>query len=234
MPPQKAITVLNTPCVLTHRNELADRLAAICESPAGIPPLSVDFTNVHIVAMRAVRPEFFKATSSVDWFVSDSQVLNWAMSLLGAQNHSRIYGPDFMNHFFQRKETSISHYFLGASDACLETLKRKITEIQPGYRLAGSHNGYFGTSEEQEIAEDINRCQPDIVWVGLGTPKQQEWIDRNKNNLRCKAVPRRRIRLRCQRGHQSGRTCMARPPRPHVALPAPPRTQETMETIPHL
>lgn len=185
---QKTITVLNTPCVLTHRNELADHLTTICKSPASQSPISVDFTNVHIAAMRAVHPDFFRVTSSVDWFISDSQVLTWALSFLGAKNHSRIYGPDFMNYFFQRKDSEITHYFLGASDTCLHTLNEKLSEIHPDYKLVGSHNGYFSSTDEPQIVEDINRCQPDIVWVGLGTPKQQEWIDRNKTSLQCKSI----------------------------------------------
>jgi N-acetylglucosaminyldiphosphoundecaprenol N-acetyl-beta-D-mannosaminyltransferase len=186
--PQQTVTVLNTPCVLTHRDLLADSITSLCKSPAGQMPLSVDFTNVHITAMRAVHPDFYKTTSSVDFFVSDSQVLTWAMSFLGAKNHSRIYGPDFMNYLFQRKDSAIRHYFLGASESCLQSLKQKIAAIHPEYNLVGSHNGYFTPDEEPQIVDDINRCKPDILWVGLGTPKQQQWIDRNKSLLQCKAI----------------------------------------------
>jgi N-acetylglucosaminyldiphosphoundecaprenol N-acetyl-beta-D-mannosaminyltransferase len=185
---RQSITVLNTPCVLIHRNEFAEHLASICRASSVRSPISVDFTNVHIVAMRAVHPEFYKETLSVDWFISDSQIITWALSFLGGKDHSRIYGPDFMNYFFHRKDSEIRHYFLGASDSCLDALEKKISGIQPEYQLVGSHNGYFSSDDEPKIVEDINRCQPDLVWVGLGTPKQQQWIDRNKNLLDCKAI----------------------------------------------
>ena len=188
MTQQQTVTVLNTPCILTHKENLVDQLTTVCNSSEEIPPLSVDFTNVHITAMRAVHSDFYKETSSVDWFVSDSQILTWAISFLGKKDHSRVYGPDFMNYFFQRKIDGIKHYFLGASDDCLTELKKKVAGIHPSYELVGSHNGYFKPEDEPQIVEDINRCKPDIVWVGLGTPKQQQWIDRNKNALNCKAI----------------------------------------------
>lgn len=183
-----SITVLNTPCVLTHKVELARELAEWCSSPDGNGPLSVDFTNVHITAMRTVDPAFFKTTSSVDWFVPDSQILTVAARLLGGTNHSRAYGPDFMDHFFRHGDTSVTHYLLGASQECLDALKSKLQQIQPGCRIVGTHNGYFDATREPAISADINRCNPDLVWVGLGTPKQQEWIDRNKHLLDCRAI----------------------------------------------
>lgn len=185
---RESITVLNTPCVLTTKQGLADDIAAWCSSSGRDLPLSVDFTNVHIVAMRTTDPDFYENTSSVDWFVSDSQILSWAVTLMGGESHARVYGPDFMDHFFRHGDRTITHYFLGASDACLDALDTRLSEIQPGYRLIGSHNGYFDRSKEPEIIEDINRLGPDIVWVGLGTPKQQEWIHRNKPLLNCKAL----------------------------------------------
>jgi len=185
---RNAITVLNTPCILTTPDGLAEDLIEWCRGPTESAPLSVDFTNVHIVALRTVDRKFYDTTATVDWFVSDSQVLSWAISLLGQGDHQRVYGPAFMAHFFNRPASGLSHYFLGASEDCLEKLKANLALAQPGLKVAGAHHGYFSTSDESAINDEINRCNPDIVWVGLGTPKQQDWIARNLQNLNCKAL----------------------------------------------
>ena len=185
---RKTITVLNTPCILTNRQALTEDFSALSTRPPGAFPLSVDFTNVHIVALRTMDPDFHEKTSSVDWFVSDSQVLNWAISLMGVGEHQRTYGPDFMDYFFRHGSRDATHYLLGSSEDCLRQLRANLEKIQPGVKITGSRNGYFGSADEAAIIEDINRCKPDLLWVGLGTPKQQEWIDRNKPLLRAKAV----------------------------------------------
>jgi len=185
---RETLVVLNTPCVLTTRERLAVELAESCKERVGGEPLSVDFTNVHIVALRTMDSDFLNTTNSVDWFVSDSQVLNWAISLLGGKNHSRVYGPDFMHYFFGHGDRALTHYFLGASDHCLERLCENLRKLQPDFKLAGMHNGYFSAADEPVILEDINRCKPDLVWVGLGTPKQQDWIHRHKSKVQAGAL----------------------------------------------
>ena len=187
---RETTTVLNTPCVLTDRQRLRDDLVAWCRRSQGpgVPPLSVDFTNVHIVALRTMDRGFFASTSTVDWFVSDSQILSWAVSFVGGEGHQRVYGPDFMDYFFRNGEKTLTHYFLGASDHCLAELMKNLSALQPGLQVAGRHNGYFKEGDESAIVDGINSCEPDILWVGLGTPKQQEWIARHKAHLKCKAI----------------------------------------------
>jgi N-acetylglucosaminyldiphosphoundecaprenol N-acetyl-beta-D-mannosaminyltransferase len=183
------VQVINTPCVLTTRESLTVEIADFCKKKAAAtPPLSVDYTNVHIVAMRSVDPAFAATTASVDWFVSDSQVLSWAISLRGGKNHARIYGPDFLDYFTKHGDTSLKHFFLGGSQDCLDKLIANLKQIQPDLIIAGSRNGYFKAEDNAVIVEQINAVQPDIVWVGLGTPKQQEWIHQHLHQIKAGAL----------------------------------------------
>lgn len=181
------IDVIGTPCVLTDARRLTGMLEERCR--AGLRPvLSVDFTNVHIVAMRTVDPAFERATSNVDWFVPDSQVLSWAVSWLGGKNHERVYGPTFLDHFIRHADPALTHYFLGASADCLRLLLEALRRIRPELKVVGSQDGYFKSGDEERVLAGINAVKPDIVWVGLGTPKQQDWISRHKERLDAGAV----------------------------------------------
>ncbi len=181
------VTVIDTPCVLTDRQRLLETLSAVrADAPHGA--LSVDFTNVHIVAMRAVDPDFLQSTSNVDWFVSDSQILTWAIAWCGGSGHERVYGPEFLDYFIRHGDPERTHYFLGASQDCLDRLLENLRAIRPDLRVAGARNGYFGREHEEEILASINEARPDLLWVGLGTPKQQEWISRHKDRLRVGAA----------------------------------------------
>lgn len=181
------INIIGTDCALTDARRLTAMLENRCRE--GIrPALSVDFTNVHIVAMRTMDPGFQQSTTNIDCFVPDSQVLCWAASMLGARNHERVYGPSFLDHFIRHGNPALTHYFLGASAECLHRLLKNLRTIRPDLKVAGFQHGYFQPDEEQRVLDAINAAKPDVLWVGLGTPKQQEWISRHKDLLDAGAV----------------------------------------------
>jgi len=188
VPENQIIQVLTTPCLVTDSADLTRKVSARCRESKTLGPCSVDFTNVHIVAMRKVHEDFERETSKVDWFVPDSQILTWAVSLLGGQGNERVYGPAFLDYFIRHADAGLTHYFLGASQECLDELLIKLKEKRPELKIVGSHNGYFKEGDEAAINEDINNLKPDILWIGLGTPKQQSWADRNKEKVQAGAL----------------------------------------------
>ncbi|GHC66287.1 hypothetical protein GCM10007100_37590 [Roseibacillus persicicus] len=181
------VRVISTNCTVTSYAKLGCDLGDYCKEVQS-EPLSVDFTNVHIVAMRDSDEEFRRMTGSVDLFVPDSTVLTWAVNLRGGKMKDRVYGPSFLSHMIESTPEHLTHYFLGGSQECLDRLLENIHRRNPAFKVVGSRNGYFGSSEENDILSDINAVNPDVVWVGLGTPKQQDWINRFKSELKAKAL----------------------------------------------
>ena len=180
--PEEFTNVIGTRCLNTSHADLTERLEAhATDADAG--PLSVDFTNVHIVTMRRTDPAFGADTSKVDWFVPDSQILKWAVNLRGGGMEERVYGPDFLAYAIRHCSPDTTHYFLGASQECLDLLLEKLKEARPELKIVGSHNGYFGDDDNDTIIKDVEACDPDWVWVGLGTPKQQSWINAHKKRF---------------------------------------------------
>lgn len=169
--------VLNTLCTETSYAELREDLARHCDEP-GRRTLSVDFTNVHIVAMRHGESAFREVTDTMDLFVPDSMVLTWAVNWQGGEMQDRVYGPSFLAHMIEHSPPGLRHFFLGASEQCLEKLLQVIRNRNPGFQIAGAHHGYFSPDEGEDVLRIINDTKPDFVWVGLGTPKQQEWMHR--------------------------------------------------------
>lgn len=183
-----AITVIDTPCLLTDSHRLTNLIETRCKDSKESAPWSIDFTNTHIVALRATSNEFRESTKSVDHFVSDSQILTWAISLLGGKQHKRVYGPSFLDYFVQNSDDSLTHYFLGGDKRCIESLIHSLLEKRPTLRVLGSHHGYFQDNESRSICDDICAKSPDCLWIGLGTPKQQRWIHRNKEQLKVNTI----------------------------------------------
>jgi N-acetylglucosaminyldiphosphoundecaprenol N-acetyl-beta-D-mannosaminyltransferase len=140
-------------------------------------PTIVDFTNTHITVLRLTDPKFRRCTESVDHFVPDSMPLTWCVNLAAGETvmPDRVYGPEFMNRCLRNSPPHIKHYFLGASEDCLADLIKETTNLNPQLNICGSHHGYFKPDEWPRVLEQINASAPDVIWVGLGTPKQQEF-----------------------------------------------------------
>ena len=124
MTPEKTIKVITTSCLVTDAADLTGRIENQIRHDSELP-WSIDFTNVHIVAMRKVDEDFREQTSTVDWFVPDSQILTWSVSWLGARGNERVYGPAFLDYFVRNADLDLTHYFLGASQDCLKKLLEK-------------------------------------------------------------------------------------------------------------
>jgi len=62
----------------------------------------------------------------------------------------------------------------------LDALLGKVSSLNPGLTVVGKRNGYFSKEQEADVLESIIATRPDFVWIGLGTPKQQEFINRWK------------------------------------------------------
>ncbi len=172
--------VIGTPCLNTTADALVQRLKELAGTGR---TWAIDFTNVHIVTMRHEDAGFARALQRFDFFVADSQVLFFAIRLLGGDMPARIYGPAFLPFATRRLPRPFTHYFLGGSEACSRLLLEALRRDCPDLDVVGAHHGYFAEHENEQVIDDIKRCDPDFIWVGLGTPKQQHWIASNRDRL---------------------------------------------------
>lgn len=105
----------------------------------------------------------------------------------GLVHVQRCYGPDLMElacGLGQKKD--IKHYFYGGTPDVLKTLKEKLVSVNPQINIAGMYSPDFlkvGEIEKQEVIDQINTCQPDILWVGLGSPKQDYWMANHRDKF---------------------------------------------------
>jgi N-acetylglucosaminyldiphosphoundecaprenol N-acetyl-beta-D-mannosaminyltransferase len=145
----------------------------------------VDFSNTHITTLRLTDSNFRHVTESVDHFVPDSMPLTWCVNLAAGKTvmPDRVYGPEFMKRCLGASPSKVRHYFLGASEECLRDLITAAKQNNPDLNICGAHHGYFAQEDCPAVVEKIRNANPHIVWVGLGTPKQQEFTDWAKNKL---------------------------------------------------
>ncbi len=136
---------------------------------------------VHTVMESREDPALRAAVAGSAFTVPDGQPLAWALRALGHEIGARVYGPDLMAASLARgARTGQRHYLYGGRDAAaLAQLERRLLERFPGLTIAGSHPGVFHELSDEErdaIAAEINATRADVVWVGIGVPRQEKWM----------------------------------------------------------
>ncbi|MFZ5354457.1 MAG: WecB/TagA/CpsF family glycosyltransferase [Bacillota bacterium] len=101
----------------------------------------------------------------------------------------RVTGIDLMGKLAElAAKKGKNLYLLGASQEVIETAAERFKEKYEGINITGYRNGYFRKEDEDSIVDDINSASADILLVGLGSPKQEDFIYRNRDRLKAKVA----------------------------------------------
>lgn len=134
------------------------------------------------------NPAFRDVLNSAELWTPDGIVPVWVARLRGHRNVVRAPGMDIMLEFFRRANaTGYRSYFYGDTEVTLAALRRALTLNYPGHQIAGMYSPPFRAltpEEDREIVARINDAKPDVLWVGLGMPKQDRWIYERLDRLR--------------------------------------------------
>ncbi|MBR3576987.1 MAG: WecB/TagA/CpsF family glycosyltransferase [Clostridia bacterium] len=143
------------------------------------------FTPNSEIILSAYKDENFKnIINSASLCTADGIGVIYASKIFGTPIPERCSGYDISLELIkQMSKTGSSVYLFGASPGVAETAKKKIEEANPGINIVGYHDGYFDAEEEKNIINDINEKKPNLLFVCLGSPKQEKWIYDNLDKL---------------------------------------------------
>jgi len=148
----------------------------------------ITVTGMHGVMEAQHDPAFRTVLNTADLVVPDGMPLVWLGRRRGFALERRVYGPELMLCFCeQTAPKGYRHFFYGGAPGVPERLARILQERYPGLRVAGIICPPFRPltpEEDAEVIEAINRAEPDVLWVGLSTPKQERWMFEHKETLR--------------------------------------------------
>lgn len=117
----------------------------------------------------------------------DGMPLVWLCRYHGHKEVDRVYGPDLMLAFCKYSVArGYRHFFYGGAPSIAKKLADELEQRYPGLHVAGNHSPPYravGEMEESSVIESINSTNPDVVWVGLGTPKQDFWVAQHRHLL---------------------------------------------------
>lgn len=139
--------------------------------------------TAHGVTEARADPELRRIFNESWLTTPDGMPLVW----LGPKGVERVYGPDLMLAVCdQGRAAGLTHYFYGGTSGVADELKARLLARFPGLSVTGSFTPPFRPLSDAETAAlraDVARTRPDVVWVGLGTPKQEKFMAANWREL---------------------------------------------------
>lgn len=167
---------------------MVDAVATIDRWIRDRTPQYVCVTSVHGVMESQRDRDLLSIHQQAGLVTPDGMPLVWLSRLGGHREVERVYGPDLMLACCRRSlHTGARHYFFGGAPGIAERLAARLTAQFPGLAVAGTYCPPFRpmtSAEDAALIQHINRANPDIVWIGLGTPKQERWMADHVGKLR--------------------------------------------------
>lgn len=170
------VNVVGMPISTTSSEEVLDMLGNRPTDKAMV----VAFCNVHSVMMARRSPSVASALLDADIAAPDGMPVVWGLRAAGCAAQARIDGPSFMQQALRHGVGhGWSHFFYGSTQETLGKLMEVAQRVAPGVRVVGTYSPPFRSSTEEDFrfaADKINETGADLVWVGLGMPKQELWM----------------------------------------------------------
>lgn len=144
------------------------------------------------IVIARKNPEFAGALARADLNLPDGMGVVWAARMLRVGDlRERVYGPTFMLDVMRWGiDEGVRHALIGGTDSTLRKLVEKLKGGFPKLEIVAAYSPPIRAITSDGVLEDLSSLEreADIIWVGLGTPKQQAWADHARNSRKCRVI----------------------------------------------
>lgn len=144
-------------------------------------------SNVHTTVTSFEDPDYCAVQNGGIMAIPDGGPLSTVGRKRGYVEMARTTGPSLMGEVFKiTAEKGYRHFFYGSKQETLDLLEEKLNENYPGIQIAGMYSPPFRpltTEEDMAVIKMINDAKPDFVWIGLGAPKQENWMAAHQGKI---------------------------------------------------
>lgn len=152
----------------------------------------ITLTNPHSVLLCHRNKRMKRATARAGLTLPDGTGIILAARLLGYPHSGRLDGPSLMLHICDLgRKYGYRHFFYGGVENVADRLAERLCKLYPGLKVAGTYCPPFRPvtdEEDQHAVQMINETRPDIVWIGLGAPKQERWMAAHVKRIQAPAM----------------------------------------------
>lgn len=139
-------------------------------------------SSVHGIMEAHRDPEFCRIVNQAVIAAPDGMPLSWIGHLQGFRDMDRVFGPDFMLAMCRLSvKREYRHFLYGGQPGVAQHLSTTLQEKFPGIQIVGTYTPPFReltSREEEDLADQVHRARPHVLWVGISTPKQDRFMAR--------------------------------------------------------
>jgi N-acetylglucosaminyldiphosphoundecaprenol N-acetyl-beta-D-mannosaminyltransferase len=187
-PPTRQISTADALDVAFFAGDLDEAAETVLERVAAGGGGYACLCGVHGLMLARHRPSMMAALHGAWMTFPDGAPVAWLMRRTGCAAARRVAGPDLMPRLIELGQPlAVRHFFLGSTPEVLDRLRERVEQRCPDAVVAGMCSPPFrelSPDEARALVDEIAAAAPDVVWVGLGLPKQDEWMHRHATELR--------------------------------------------------
>lgn len=149
-----------------------------------IPTRTIQYVNAHCLNIACNDPDYRSLLNRADLVYPDGISVVWAGRLLHSCQMYKITGADWIYNFCEiAVRQGLRIYILAGKPGIAALAGANLKKQFPGLQILGSRDGYFTEKSEAEILDEMIQTSPDVVFVGMGTPRQEKWIAAHRTEI---------------------------------------------------
>lgn len=147
-------------------------------------PRTIFYVNAHCMNQAVKDPAYRQSLQYADLVYADGISVVWAARWLGGCKLEKATGRDWITEFcIHAAPKNLRLFILAGIPGVAETARTNLTNQFPNLQIVGVHHGYFTEADIPILLEKINQANPQIVFVGMGTPQQEKWLAAHRNRI---------------------------------------------------
>lgn len=180
---------VKTACVSRHELVLLISQRVLDFRDSNLAPLVIFSANGHGIALANSDEAFMKLLHRADIVHADGQSLVLMSRFFAPQSiPERSATTDMIHDIPRLSDKQHRHFLLGGKADIVDASGEILVKTYPNFELVGTRDGYAGIQNTENLIEEINNAKPDVLWVGLGKPLEQQWVMEHKHKLKVPVI----------------------------------------------
>lgn len=164
--------------------DMSEAIEAVHQSLQKKEMLRIMTANAEMIMQAQENPALKECLINSSLVVADGAGVVWAAKELGSEIPERVAGVDLAYQIIKLSaEKGFRVFFLGAGPDIAEIAAKNMKKLYPNLHIVGVRDGFFRESDEANVVQEINQSRAEILFVALGSPKQELWLEKYKDQL---------------------------------------------------